>query len=322
MDIAMKKQGKQDKQGKVASSENSRGGGNVSVKELSKGRSDILKIDPNDLHIDPLFNVRDDGEEYQEHVLWLKASIEAEGVREPLRARNRGGKLTITNGHSRMKAIQMLLNEGVAIKTVPVILEDRYADEADITLTLITSNSGKKLTTLELGKVYRRLLQFGWTEEEIARRSAVTTQTITRALELHSAPTEIREMVKNGEVSATLAINTMRSSEDDEEATDILIQAKETATKQGKKKVTAKQVDPIKKSGSNSGSGSATKSKSDQQVKPASPKTAVRIVKDELLSAVVEEEDIFVSGTKRKAIVITMEPEAWQAIKDAIDFDA
>jgi ParB/RepB/Spo0J family partition protein len=216
-------------------------------KDVAKGRSDILKIDPKDLHIDPEFNVREDTEEYRQHVAWLVSSIRSEGVKEPLKARNHNGRLTVTNGHSRLLAVNILLKEGLEIKTVPVIPEDRYSSDADTALTLITSNSGRPLSTLEIGKVYKRLLAFGWPIEEIAKRSGVTTQTVNRALELRAAPEEIKDMVKTGKVSASLAIDTMRNATSKEAAKQTLQKAQQDAQAKGKDKATKKNIEAVEK---------------------------------------------------------------------------
>jgi ParB-like chromosome segregation protein Spo0J len=227
------------------------------------GRSDLLKVAPADIHIKQDWNVREDTPEYRQHVVDLAESIYQNGVETPLKGYydKLDNKIYLTNGHSRMLAIALIKTKyGTEIKSVPLILEDRHASEADRTLTLLTSNSGKPLSTLEQGWVYKRLLKLGWSEELIASKSGVNVQTVTRALNLQGAPEPLKQMIRQGEVSASLAIDTIRANGQD--ATEILKEAKEVAKADGKQKVTLKHV---KKVTSNDGSGDDGQSKVTKQ---------------------------------------------------------
>lgn len=219
---------------------------------LAIGKSEVLKVPPNNLHVPEDWNVRDDTPEYQQHIEELAQSIAEVGVKEPLRAYYKDGKLTVTNGFSRLKAVKIAEEKhGVEIKSVPVLLEDRYASEADYTLTMLTSNSGRPLTTLEQGKVYKLLMGYGWTEEEIAKKSGINVQTVVRALDFQSSPEHIKDMVRSGKVSATLAINTLREAKGNtKKAGAILEQAVEQAEVEGKAKATAKHVERVQRTAS------------------------------------------------------------------------
>jgi DNA-binding transcriptional regulator YhcF (GntR family) len=274
------------------------------AKALAEGRSDLLRVKPSNLNIDPEFNVRVRDEDYEAHILWLMESIKAEGVKEPVKAYFKGEKLWVTNGHSRLEAVNRLAREGIEIKTIPVMLEDRHASDAEHTLTLITSNSGRPLKALEAGLVYKRLTNYGWQIPEIAKRAAVTVQTVERALELNAAPEEIKELVRDKKVSATVAVNEMRTAQragsSKQEAAATLQKAVAKATAQGKSKATPKQVSKAK------GKAGLT------------PIKALNLVRDELHSAAVEDDKI-IKG--KKVVVVTFELEGWDAIKKAVDYD-
>jgi ParB family transcriptional regulator, chromosome partitioning protein len=216
----------------------------VTLSSISMGKSDVIKIDPNNLFALTDWNVRDDTPEYIAHIEQLAASIAEIGVKEPLRGYWKDNKLVVTNGFSRLRAITIVQEKyNIEIKSVPVILEDKYSSEADITLTMITSNSGRPLTTLEQGKVYKRLMAFGWSEDDIAKKVGTSAQTVIRAMEFQSAPETIKDMVKDGTVSATLAINTIREARGNtKKAETILTKAVEQAKDEGKDKATAKHV--------------------------------------------------------------------------------
>ena len=59
----------------------------MKLKDLTVGVTDLLKIDPRVLNIDPDFNVRIDGPDLAEANQQLKESIRANGVQTPLKVR-------------------------------------------------------------------------------------------------------------------------------------------------------------------------------------------------------------------------------------------
>jgi ParB family transcriptional regulator, chromosome partitioning protein len=208
----------------------------ASIKDLSVGRSDVYMIDPQTIYVDESKNCREDYGNIDE----LKDSIVASGLKNPLRGFVDGDKIVLTDGFRRMRAIKLAISEGHEIKAVKFLPEDRYSNEGDHLLTQIIANEGKPLTALEQSKVVKRLLQFGWSEEDIATRTGKTVQTIKNYLELSAASPAVHQMVAAGEVSATLATQVVK--EHGSQATEVLTTAVETAKAAGKSKATAKQV--------------------------------------------------------------------------------
>src|SRR5882757_2418185 len=139
------------------------------IAQFSQGSSDVFKIDPRKLFLKPNWNTRDESPELEAHIDMLAQSIAEIGVKEPISVRLEDGKLWVINGHCRTLAtLRAIEHYKAEIKTVPVIAEDRYANEADLVLQQIVRNSGKPLTTMEQAKVFKKLLDMGWQQAEIS----------------------------------------------------------------------------------------------------------------------------------------------------------
>lgn len=214
------------------------------LKDIAVGRKDLFLFDPNIIQEEPGWNVRMSDPELDAHIRMLADSIKEIGVREPITVRLEGGVPFLTNGHCRLAAVKLAIAEGAEIKTIPAQAEDRYASEADRVLGMITRNSGKPLTPLEQGEVFKRLLLFGWKEIEIVKKTGLSGVHVANMLLLSGAPTEVTAMVRDGSVSARHAVATIRK--EGEKATGMLQQAVQTAKESGKTKATQKHM-PKKK---------------------------------------------------------------------------
>ena len=214
----------------------------MAIKDISNGRTDVYKLSPNDLYIKEGWNTRDiTTPENVEHIEQLSKSIAEIGVREPLKVVWEDNKAYITNGHCRFAAIKLAIKNGVEIKTVPVMVEDRFANEADRILTQIVSNSGKPLTQLEQAKVFKKLLDLGWPQKEIAAKSGMTGGRVSQILELLTLPEGVKKMVADGEVSASMAMQTVKA-EGESSATKTLSTAVKAAKSEGKTRAMPKHV--------------------------------------------------------------------------------
>lgn len=214
------------------------------IKEIAKGRSDLYRVDPRDLNVKEGWNVRDDESLDLDEIM---PSIRELGVKQALTVQVEDGKLFVTDGHRRYFATMKLIEQGVDIKTVPVQTEDRYSNAADHIASMIVRNSGKPLTAIEQARVFKRLLDFGLSQTEIASKVGKSRQWVVNMLELNAAPEELKTLVKSGKVTATLAHKTL-SKEGGTEATKTLTKAVKKAEKEGKTKATEKHVKPSAKS--------------------------------------------------------------------------
>jgi len=203
-------------------------------------RKDLYMIAPEIIHEEEGWNVRAEGEDLEQHIQTLAASIREIGVQEPLTVYLRDEEVVLTNGHCRLAAVKRLLAEGVEIKAVPVRVEAKTANDADRVLSMITRNSGRPLSPMELAAVCKRLVAFNWTPATIAAKTGYSAGYINQLLGLSAAPAEVQSMVAAGRVSASLAAKVVRQH--GKNAPETLKNALAKANKRGKAKATAQDL--------------------------------------------------------------------------------
>lgn len=206
------------------------------ISSLSQGRSDLLKINPYDLHIKQGWNTRDMNDPSNvEHIDMLAKSIAEIGVKVPLKAYWDDGKAYVTSGHCRhAAAIRAIEVYKADLKTVPVQIEDRYSGEADRLLGQIVDNQGKPFSPLEQAKVFKKLLDLGWQQGDIAKKAGLSAGRVSQLLDMLTMPEGVKAMVTAGNVSATLAVQTVKDAPTASAAEKTLKAALETAKAEGK----------------------------------------------------------------------------------------
>lgn len=210
---------------------------------ISEGRSDIHRVAPSKLKVRPNWNSRDpNAPENIEHIDMLAQSIAQIGVKEPLTVSWEDGEAWIVDGHCRHAAsLRAISHYKCELKTIPVKTEERYASEADRVLSQLVRNSGKPLTLIEQGVVYKRLLALGWQQQEIAAKVGLSSSRISQILGLQVLPEGVKAMVVNGTVSAGMAVQQVQES-GGTAAEKELKQALTAAKAEGKNKVLPRHV--------------------------------------------------------------------------------
>lgn len=214
----------------------------MEVKELEKSdvlilnktkRSDILYIDPKSITIVEGFNTRLDYGNIDD----LTNSIIENGVRVPMRGYKEGETYYLTDGHRRLKAVQAAIEKGVDIARVPFISEKKKTMEERI-FDILLFNDGKELTPLELGETYKRLNGYGYNFTEIAKKIGKTVKHVSDMITVASSSKEVKEMITENQVSATLVAELNATLKNQEEAESII----KNASLETGKKVTKKDV--------------------------------------------------------------------------------
>lgn len=183
----------------------------MALKDYSEGRTDIYKIDPRKIKIKDGWNSREANDPANaNHVAELAASIKEIGVKRPLVCFSEGDDIFVTDGHCRLQAVMHLIEEGVEIKTVPCMNEERYANEADRVFSQIVHNAGKPLTSLEQAKVFKRLVDLGWPQKDIAAKAGITGGRVSQLLELNTLPVILQKYIIEGKASANLVLQTYK----------------------------------------------------------------------------------------------------------------
>lgn len=210
----------------------------VRLKDISEGRSDLFKLAPKDINRDPKWNERDHNEKHKEHIEELAISIAELGVLQPVTVCMKDGKVWLTDGFCRMEAVDLAISRGADIKTVKAQVEERHSNEADHVLTMLTRNSGKPFTASEQARVVKRLLGFGWTEEEIRKKTGRSTTHMKNLEMINGAPEDVKQLLADGKVSLRLTLKLLR--EKGSKAGEAIKKEVEKAAAKGKGKATGR----------------------------------------------------------------------------------
>lgn len=197
------------------------------------------------------------GEEYEARVEALKLSIIAKGVKKALTGYTGKDPKTgeevifLTDGMTRFDAVNRAIAEGHQILRVPVDLEHRTANPTDHLLTQFISQMGTKLTPLEEGKLFSRLLNFGMTMKEIVQEIAIYSEDqINDRLALANALPELRTMVADGVIAPSVAVEELKSAQREGQSQTAVVETLKTAVKEakssGRKKATSGDVSRVK----------------------------------------------------------------------------
>lgn len=172
---------------------------------LAKDRKgDYWWVDSRRLIEEKGFNRR---EEYGD-IEALAKEIRAQGVDNlaPLECYKQGENYVIIKGYRRRKALKILEEDGEIIM-VRILLERKGFSKEMRILDQITGNEGKPYTPWEQAKVLRDLRGLGWSEKDIIQRSGKSKVYVLRLLSLADAPQKLINLVREGRVSGTLAMD-------------------------------------------------------------------------------------------------------------------
>jgi len=203
-------------------------------------------FDPNTICENPQDNTRDmQSVSTIQHIREMADSIKENGneLFPPITIYQEGDKLFVSSGWCRRRAHSLAISEGAPVKGIACLSTTRKKQE-DITLQILSSNDGLPLTALEKAKAVNRLIAFSWNPADIAKKTGWSVSTVNNLIALHDAPDEIKSMVDNGQVSATLATKLVKEKGSDG-ALDVLKGAVEVSKQAGKVRATAKDLSNI-----------------------------------------------------------------------------
>ena len=194
------------------------------------------QIDPLIIEVEEGFNARPLD---LEHIEALKISIKSGAYIPPIVIKVIDEKPFVRDGHHRLAAYSALISDGEEIKFIEV--RDFQGNDADSIALMLTSAQGKPLTPLQQGIQYKKLINYGWTNGQIAERVGKSKAHIGQMIKLSGTDSEIQNLIDKKVISARSALDTVR--EHGKDATKVIKQASETAKQRGKGKVTKKILD-------------------------------------------------------------------------------
>ena len=213
----------------------------VSLKAMAESKlngvtkTTYFQVDPRSIEVQEGFNARPID---HEHVNSIKQAYSAGATLPPLYVRVDAGKIILIDGHHRLAALMLLIDEGQEILRVDC--NQFRGSDADRVALMLTSASGKALTPLETGLQYKKLVGFGWSAKEISEKVGKSTTHIDDMLLLANSNTDVRNLVTVKAVAATIAVQTVKQHGDNAGA--VLNEQLQSAKAQGKTKVTAKTI--------------------------------------------------------------------------------
>jgi len=203
---------------------------------IKRGEANAVRL--KDIHIEPGFNARVHDQAFWDSVEELIAFMEAGGIVPSLEVRPRTeGGVWLVDGERRTWSYRKMAERGLIDAEHWVSVEPFKGNDIDRVLRIATSNTNKPLTAQELGSVYKRLLAFKLTHQEIATRLGKKVAHVKHILDLADGNSDVQELVRAGEVAPTIAVAAIRKHGDN--AGQVLTEQLEQAKAIGKTKVTA-----------------------------------------------------------------------------------
>jgi ParB/RepB/Spo0J family partition protein len=272
----------------------------MAIKDIANGRSDLYRVDPAIIQMKNEWNSRDDNDPANAtHIEELAASIKEIGVKKPLVCYMENEVVYVSDGHCRLKAVQALIKAGVEIKTVPVMVEDRHANEADRIFSQIVHNQGKPLTGIEQAKVFKRLIDLGWQQKDIALKAGLSGGRVSQLLELLKLPVVLQKFITDGRASASMVLATFKKHNEDVALTVAeLTGAVANAEGQGRKRAMPKDTEDGKK---------------DKEPKGQNLKAYMK----ELVSIAYSEERV---DDTENMVTISFSEDEWSDLMEKIDY--
>ena len=127
----------------------------------------------------------------------LAASINENGIVQPITVRKKDGKFELIAGERRLRAVKL-----INMRTIPAYVMSVENDGSLLQLALIENIQREDLNPVDVALAYRELVEtHGLTHGEIADRVGKDRSTIANFLRLLGLPDEIKESVRKGEIS-------------------------------------------------------------------------------------------------------------------------
>jgi ParB family transcriptional regulator, chromosome partitioning protein len=128
----------------------------------------------------------------------LSESIRAQGIVQPLVVTPEGEGYAIIAGERRWRAARR-----AGLESVPVVIRQVADDRELLELALVENLQRSDLNPMEEAEAYAALQEkFGLSQEEVATRVGKARTTVTNSLRLLRLPEEVRELLREGRLTA------------------------------------------------------------------------------------------------------------------------
>jgi len=163
------------------------------VVEKSEPGTKILQVDIN--KVEP--NREQPRKTFEEEPLQeLADSIEKHGVISPINVVDKGDYYQIISGERRWRA-----SRRAGLKEVPVIVRE-YTEQEIVEVSLIENIQREDLNPIEEAKAFKKLMEFGLKQDEVAERVGKSRVTIANSMRLLNLCEEVQQYVIEGVISS------------------------------------------------------------------------------------------------------------------------
>lgn len=206
------------------------------------GQSKRFMVDPRLIKIRPSWNFRDFSDpDNAAHVEDLYRSIKLVGVKEDLTVTWEKGEVWLDNGECRLRAALLVIDRDKIDIKVPVKSEERYSNDIERLYNQRIRNSGKPFSVFEDAAFFKRMLDMGQSQQDIADKCNVSAARVSQILEYNTVGKVGRDMVANGQASASLVMEVTKN--EGTEAEKVLLAGLKAAKKDGKVKLKPEHVE-------------------------------------------------------------------------------
>jgi ParB family chromosome partitioning protein len=128
----------------------------------------------------------------------LAASLKQSGLLQPVLVRRKGdGIYELISGERRWRAARE-----AGLETIQAVIRN-CSDEESILLALVENLQREDLNPMEMARAYQRMMsEFGLTQDVIAQRVGCERSSIANIVRLIHLPTEVQQLIENGQLSA------------------------------------------------------------------------------------------------------------------------
>lgn len=207
------------------------------LEALSVGGSKILNIDPRIIKVRDGWNFRDFND--PENAAYIEAMIPSildGGIREALTVTYEKGEVWLDDGECRLRAAKLVIERTGKEIRVPVKSEERYANPVQRKINQRLRNSAKQFTVFEDAAFFNSLLNVDkLSQKEIAERCNISAARVSQILDYNTVGKVGRELVQNGQASASLVMQVTK--EEGTDAEKALLNGVKAAKKEGRTKL-------------------------------------------------------------------------------------
>ncbi|MCH7494625.1 MAG: ParB/RepB/Spo0J family partition protein [Candidatus Marinimicrobia bacterium] len=127
----------------------------------------------------------------------LAASINENGIVQPITVTKKDGKYELVAGERRLRAAKL-----INLRTIPVYVIKVDGDESLLQLSLIENIQREDLNPIDLAEAYSELVEhYRLSHSEIADRVGKDRSTVANFLRLLILPKEVKDSLRAGEIS-------------------------------------------------------------------------------------------------------------------------